>query len=168
MTVRTIADTYANLQGALLALVPMTIAELRGTTFEQRQERVAGAADLIATQADEMMFGKGKKATGVLSATALGAAVGAYQPGGVTALGLHACVYPHPYCPAPGARRAACCTCDSTCTAAAPDGTCPRRDCDWCANGCAEGGCCATPIPLFGRVVLLQGELARHAREVTP
>ncbi|MFF4417509.1 hypothetical protein ACFYY8_33710 [Streptosporangium sp. NPDC001559] len=158
MTVRTIADTYANLQGALLGLVPLAIAELRGTTFEQRQERVAADADLIATQADEMMFGKGKKATGVLSATALGIAVGAYQPGGVTVLGLHACVHPHPGCPAPGAQRAECCVCDPTCTAHRPDGAC-LQECGWCANGCADDECCATPVPLFGRIVLLKREM---------
>ncbi|MBB2914900.1 hypothetical protein FHS43_006212 [Streptosporangium becharense] len=158
MTAPLDADTSASLREALATLVPLNIAALRGTTFEQRRERVAGAADLIAGKADQMMFGTGKTATGVLSALAMGIAVGAYQPGGVTVLGVHACADPHPWCPA-SATRPVCCACGPTCTAAALDGGCPDTSrCAWCANGCPNadsGSPCCTPTHVMGRFVIL-------------
>jgi hypothetical protein len=154
------ADVGANLSEALAALVPLAIAELRGTTFEQRRARVAGAADLIASSADQMMFGKGKKATGVLAAIVNGVAVGAYQPGGISVLGVHACAHPHPWCPA-SARRSPCCTCDpATCTTTTTNGTCPdASQCRWCANGCPNaytGAPCCAPTHVTGQLVLVE------------
>lgn len=162
MTARMVADLSAGLREALAGLVPLAIAELRGTTFEQRRERVAGTADLIASSADEMMFNSRKKPTGVLAAIALGIAVGAYQPGGVTVLGLHACAHPHPWCPA-STTRPPCCTCESACTATAVHGGCPDTSrCAWCANGCptADTGtpCCVPKTPIFGRLVILAAD----------
>ncbi|MEV8636556.1 hypothetical protein AB0395_33405 [Streptosporangium sp. NPDC051023] len=159
MTAQRVADIFANTREALASLVPLAIAELRGTTFEQRRARIEGAADLIASKADQMMFGgKNKKATGVFAAVAMGVAVGAYQPGGITVFGLHACAHSHPWCPASSARPP-CCTCESTCTATAITGGCPDTSrCAWCANGCpradTETPCCV-PTSVMGRLVFL-------------
>ncbi|MER7126669.1 hypothetical protein [Micrococcus luteus] len=76
----------------------------------------------------------------------------AWQPGGFTALGLHACARPHPSCLAPAARPGGCCVCGADCTTAQADGACPQQGCAWCANGCE---CCSHPSP-FGRIVLLR------------
>ena len=157
-----VADVYANLREALAALVPMGIAELRGSTFEQRRRHIEGCADLIACKADGMMFsGKKRQPTGVLPAIVRGMAVLAYQPGGVTALGVHACADPHPWCPATS-RRPSCCTCDrDACTATDAEGACPDSGgCAWCGNGCPNAEACCSPVHAWGRFVLL-GEVDR-------
>ncbi|MDH2425758.1 hypothetical protein [Sphaerisporangium sp. TRM90804] len=149
------AITRRALAEVLAGTVPLAIHELRGATFEERRARAAGGVDLICTQADEMMYGK--KPTGVLTAIITGVAACAYQPGGVTILGLHACTHPHPGCPA-SATRPPCCTCDpERCTAPAATGRCPAPEgCAWCRNGCstADGHCCAPTNPM-GRLVFL-------------
>jgi hypothetical protein len=98
MTGQAVADIAGHLGDALAALVPLAIAELEGSTFEQRRTYLAGAADIIASRADQMMFHDPRKARagsspGVLPALVRGVAVLAYQPGGVTVFGLHFCVH---------------------------------------------------------------------------
>jgi hypothetical protein len=169
MTGQPTADFAANLTDTLAGLVPLAVAELRGSTFKQRRAYLAGAADIIASRADQMMFQSPKKARaasspGVLPALVRGVAVGAYQPGGVTVLGVHASVHPHPWCPA-SATRPPCCTCDPAhCTATAMDGDCRAvnpQACAWCRNGCPNAGtgspCCAPAHPM-GRLKILGGQ----------
>jgi hypothetical protein len=76
----------------------------------------------------------------VFNFLARGLALLAYEPGGVTWLGLHWCARPRPWCPAEKGRRApACCTCDARCPlAAGVEGNCPAPGCPWCQNGCRE------------------------------
>jgi hypothetical protein len=100
------------------------------------------AAEIITASADQMMFASHKR-PGVLVRIAKGMAALAYPPGGVTALGIHACVFPHPGCPAI-ARRPCCCGCDGV-----------DELCAWCRNGCPAAGTgqpCCTTNPLLGRV----------------
>ena len=136
-----------NLRLALLALIPLAIAELRRTTFAERRVLAEQAARTVAEKADQMMFAAGKQ-SGVLGPLAQGMAALAYQPGGVTALGVHACAHPHPGCPTRTVRPP-CCTCGG-------DGNSDDQACAWCSKGCpaAESGtqCCAVASP-FGRVV---------------
>lgn len=146
-----LAGVRANTRLALAALIPPEIAELRGWTFEERQRHIAGAVELIGGEADQMMFAsnRGRKPSGVLPALVRGMAVLAYQPGGVTVLGVHACAVPHPWCPA-SLRRPPCCTCDpGACTATAMGGRCPDSGgCGWCGNGCTGTPCCTRARPL--------------------
>ncbi|GII88230.1 hypothetical protein Ssi03_62200 [Sphaerisporangium siamense] len=159
------ADVPANLADALGGLVPLAIAELRGSTFQERRAYLAGAADIIASKADQMMFHNTKRVRaastpGVLPAIVRGLAVGAYQPGGATILGVHACAHPHPWCPAT-TTRPACCTCDpAACTATIASGSCPGTTaCAWCGNGCPRADtdtpCCA-PTHVMGRLVRIR------------
>ncbi|GHE33268.1 hypothetical protein GCM10017673_40250 [Streptosporangium violaceochromogenes] len=140
--------------------VPLLIARLREVDDELRQTQIAAAVDaaryLTGVVTDEDLQFGGKKCVRGFAELARSMACLAYQPGGVTVLNLHACAHPHPYCPAPGARPAACCTCGPGCTAAHPDGACPDNGCGWCGNGCnTTGPCCATLVPPFGRIVTL-------------
>jgi hypothetical protein len=132
------------IRDALVALVPMRIAELRSTTFEQRKKLSEGITDIIASQADQLMFAS-HKSPGVLPKLVTGVAVLAYQPGGVTTLGFHACVYPHPGCPLDEGRPR-CCQCED-------------KTCDWCRNGCRFGrDLCCIPVPPFGRSGVVEEE----------
>ncbi|MFC4048339.1 hypothetical protein ACFOY4_01475 [Actinomadura syzygii] len=87
-----------NIRSALLMLVPLAIAELAVVPLEMRREIAEEAGDIIAGKADQLMFASDNK-PGVLGPMARGFAALAYQPGGVTALGLHACTEPHSECP---------------------------------------------------------------------
>lgn len=129
-----------NIRLALLMLVPLAITELAGLSFETRQKIAEEAGDLISGKADQLMYASSQE-PGVLGPMARGFAALAYQPGGVTALGLHACVLPHPGCPAI-TRRPSCCSCDGDV-------------CAWCTNGCPAAGTedpCCTSNPPFGRI----------------
>ncbi|QXJ25944.1 hypothetical protein AGRA3207_007513 [Actinomadura graeca] len=91
-----------NIRTALQALIPQAIAELQEVSFEQRRARAAAASQIIAERADRLMFAA-RSRPGVLGPLAEGLAVLAFQPGGVTALGLHACTAPHIGCPSAAA-----------------------------------------------------------------
>ncbi|WP_067469646.1 hypothetical protein [Nocardia amamiensis] len=88
----------ANLTTTLLALVPTWIATVRDWTTEQRQQATTEAAHTIASHGDALQFG-GKKGGHALDALARGLALLAHAEGGVTALGIHACIEPHDSCP---------------------------------------------------------------------
>ncbi|MEU7863934.1 hypothetical protein [Nonomuraea sp. NPDC049141] len=90
------------LQTPLLALVPIAIHEMRTMSFAERQAIATACSHTIAERADRLMFPTpGSKPSGVLTALARGFAAAAYQPGGITALGIHACVFAHPGVPRP-------------------------------------------------------------------
>ncbi|WP_433259245.1 hypothetical protein ACQPYK_49610 (plasmid) [Streptosporangium sp. CA-135522] len=141
---------------ALLGLLPLLIAEFKNTTFEERRDPAAADAQTIASRADQLMFPDPKaKLSGVLTSIARGLAIGAYQPGGITVLGIHACVYAHPHCPATPGERPSCCTCDPGQCATGTGRACPQ-ECSWCANGCStDGACCPPPCPL-GRIFIVE------------
>ena len=88
----------ANLTTTLLAVVPMWIATTRDWTAEQRQHAAPEAAQTIASHGDALQFG-GKKGGQALNALAKGLALLAHAEGGVTALGIHACIQSHDSCP---------------------------------------------------------------------
>lgn len=92
----------------------------------------------------------------VFSYLAKGLAALACQPGGVTFLGLHWCVYSHPWCPnAQTGRRPGCCLCSDDCRlhtrlADQDDPAKCSPECHWCKNGCpaadTEKSCCKDTI----------------------
>ncbi|GGS85238.1 hypothetical protein GCM10010156_49820 [Planobispora rosea] len=140
---------------SLLGLIPLAIVELSGASTEQRQTVAAAAADAIASRADQMLFPAPKaKPSGVLAHLARGLAAAAYQPGGITALGLHVCLYAHPYCPVAPGERARCCTCEPGRCALGTDRSC-LTTCRWCAHGCATDGSCCRPPSLWGRITVV-------------
>ena len=144
---------------ALEGLIPLHIAEMRKLPFNVRQDRAARDGRLLASDADKLLHTPAKR-PGVLTALARGMAALAYQPGGATAVGIHACAHPHPYCPA-SAARPACCICDpATCTANVPGGDCVNpKACAWCTSGCPAADNtvrpCCSPHPIWGRVRVL-------------
>ncbi|MFC9505341.1 hypothetical protein [Streptomyces sp. NPDC057002] len=93
-------DFWDNVRLGLLGLVPFWSADLAGAS-EARLKRLAEESeDVIAHKADVFQFQKeGQEATGVLSALAAAIALGARMPGGITHLGVHACLEPHEGCP---------------------------------------------------------------------
>ncbi|MEV1178594.1 hypothetical protein [Nonomuraea sp. NPDC049784] len=142
------------LQTPLLALVPQAIHEMRPLSFAERQAIATECSQTIAERSDRLMFPTpGGKPSGVLAALARGFAAAAYQPGGITTLGIHACVFAHPGCPALDEQhRPPCCTCGPGACSAMAAAACER--CTWCANGCSTDGTCCPPRSTFGRVVL--------------
>jgi hypothetical protein len=78
---------------ALQAAVPLWIGRVRAMTLEQRQARAAELAQVIAERGDSILFRSGKRgeSAAVFNALAEGLAIGAFQPGGVTAFGSHWC-----------------------------------------------------------------------------
>ncbi|MGW4720904.1 hypothetical protein [Nocardia sp. NPDC004260] len=88
----------ANLTTTLLALVPPWIATVRTWTTEQRQHAAPEAAQTIASHSDTLQF-DGNKTGQALNALAKGLAILAHTEGGITALGVHACLQPHDSCP---------------------------------------------------------------------
>lgn len=91
----------ANMRTALIGLIPLWIAELAILPAESRYDRCAGDADNIAQNADRLLYPEGRRMqdSGVLNSVARGLALGAFQPGGVTLVRIHACVEPHEDCP---------------------------------------------------------------------
>lgn len=85
---------FALLHTAIEAAVPLRILELRNTPFEERVRLAREGALLIAEKGDVFQFGGGKKgeAKRVFTAVVTGLAIGALQPGGVDAFGLHFCI----------------------------------------------------------------------------
>ncbi|MBC7299827.1 hypothetical protein [Nocardia salmonicida] len=93
------AETFhTNLVDVLLALVPLSIAEIRTWSDHRRNITRQKAVDTIAAHGDDLQFG-GRQRGSALGALAQGIALGAYAPGGVTQLGIHACTRPHTGCP---------------------------------------------------------------------
>jgi hypothetical protein len=78
--------------------VPLTIAEVADWSFEQREEAAREGAAAVAQHGDDLLYG-GRHCAATFNQLALGLAVGAYQPGGVTFANAHWCVHPHPECP---------------------------------------------------------------------
>src|SRR5437868_6723969 len=150
---------YRNIRAALEFLVPMNIAEIRSLSFEERRARAAQDGQIIAEHADKLMYAP-RKQPGVLPALARGMAALAYQPGGVQAAGIHACVHPHPGCPV-STKRPSCCICDPhACTVIEGDGECVDDACAWCTNGCPaadrpEQSCCSPP-GRWGRICVVE------------
>ncbi|MFF8283398.1 hypothetical protein ACF06W_11820 [Streptomyces albus] len=92
-------DFWDNVRLALLGLVPLSCAELAGASEGRLRQVADESADLIAHKADVFQYQKaGQKSTGVLSALAAAIALGARQDGGITHLGIHACLEPHEGC----------------------------------------------------------------------
>jgi hypothetical protein len=79
---------------SLSAAVPLWIEQLRPLAPEQRLARASGLADIIAEHGDIIQFRGGRKGdtAKAFNALAEGLAIGAFQPGGVTAFGQHWCV----------------------------------------------------------------------------
>lgn len=93
-------DFWDNVRWGLLGLVPFWSADLAGESEERLRQVAEESEDLIAHKADVFEHQKeGQKPTGVLSALAAAIALGARQPGGITHLGVHACLEPHEGCP---------------------------------------------------------------------
>ncbi|MET8342398.1 hypothetical protein [Streptomyces microflavus] len=91
---------WENVALGLLGLMPLFIAEQRQKSDAELAALAERAEYTIAHKADAFQFQKpGDKPTGVLSALAAGMAALARQPGGVTALGVHACTRTHEGCP---------------------------------------------------------------------
>ncbi|MFE5853260.1 hypothetical protein ACFQ61_08570 [Streptomyces sp. NPDC056500] len=91
---------WENVALGLLGLIPLVIHEQRNKSDAELAALAKDASDAIAHKSDAFQFKKpGGKATGVLGALAAGMAVLARQPGGVTALGVHACTRTHEGCP---------------------------------------------------------------------
>ncbi len=82
----------------LLFMVPLCIAEFRDLPEFEIARVSARAADLIASHGDDAQYG-GQHQRSARTAIAKGLAVLARADGGVTALGIHACVRPHAGCP---------------------------------------------------------------------
>lgn len=82
----------------LLFMVPLCIAELRGRPEPEIKRVSERAADLIASHGDDAQYG-GQYQRSARTAIAKGLAVLARAEGGVTALGIHACIHPHVGCP---------------------------------------------------------------------
>jgi hypothetical protein len=77
---------------ALQAAVPLWIGRVREMTPGQRQARAAELAQVIAERGDSILFrGKRGESAAAFNALAEGLAIGAFQPGGVTAFGSHWC-----------------------------------------------------------------------------
>lgn len=91
---------WDNVRMGLLGLVPFWSADLAGASEERLKKVAEESADVIAHEADAFEHQeKGQKPTGVLSALAAAIALGARQEGGITHLGVHACLEPHEGCP---------------------------------------------------------------------
>ncbi|WP_063044971.1 hypothetical protein [Nocardia pseudovaccinii] len=90
------ADNFAN---ALIALIPMWIVEVRAWSDEKIQREASAAAEVIGSHGDDLQYG-GKKRGPALNAVAKAFALLARAEGGITGLGVHACLAAHDLCPA--------------------------------------------------------------------
>ncbi|WP_327378671.1 hypothetical protein OG393_32675 (plasmid) [Streptomyces sp. NBC_01216] len=82
----------------LLFMVPMFISEQRNASAEEIDRARSDALEQIASHGDDLQFG-GKHQSSSRTALAKGFAILARAEGGLTALGVHACTAPHPFCP---------------------------------------------------------------------
>lgn len=95
-------DILRDVQGGLAFLVPITIAEFRPLTVEARMVRAGEDSSNIAHNADQLIRGQADRRSrknSVLASVARAMAIGAFNPGGITFLGVHACDEPHEDCP---------------------------------------------------------------------
>ena len=88
-----------NLTDFLLFLVPLMLAEMRGWSAQRRAIVAADTAAMIASHGDDAQYG-GRHQGPARTAIARALALGADFPDGVTQFGVHACLHPHPDCPA--------------------------------------------------------------------
>ncbi|MFB7906387.1 hypothetical protein ACFC1T_08170 [Kitasatospora sp. NPDC056076] len=82
----------------LLGFLPLCISDLRGRPESEVEALRLVALEQIASHGDVALFG-GKGRAKARVGIAQGLAVLAFAEGGVTALGIHACVEPHEGCP---------------------------------------------------------------------
>ncbi|MEU6352160.1 hypothetical protein ABZ896_22970 [Streptomyces sp. NPDC047072] len=82
----------------LLLMVPLFIADLRDVPDDLAYQMGANAGDVIASHADDAQHG-GENRARARNAIAKSLALLARADGGVTALGIHACLKPHAGCP---------------------------------------------------------------------
>ncbi|MCX5216212.1 hypothetical protein OG689_44560 [Kitasatospora sp. NBC_00240] len=82
----------------LIFLVPLCIAELSTASDQEIDHVRTHALEQIASHGDDLQFG-GKHQRSSRTALAKALAVLARAEGGVTALGVHACLAPHEGCP---------------------------------------------------------------------
>ena len=103
------AATDRLLRIALLAAVPLWIERVRHLSPQRRQDRAAGLAQIIAARGDVILYRGGKRgeSAAAFNALAEGLAIGACQPGGITAFGHHWCAG-HDACIAAEAASAGC------------------------------------------------------------
>jgi hypothetical protein len=76
------------LTASLEVAVPLRIFEIRDWTLKKRMEVARHCAEVVASHGDDLQFG-GKHTADAFNKLALGLAVMAYQPGGVTFMGRH-------------------------------------------------------------------------------
>ncbi len=83
--------TYDLLHISLGAAVPLNMMGLDGTTFEQRVEFATDAAQVIASEGDNILYPGPRKGdtARAFNALARALAVLAFQPGGVKSFGHH-------------------------------------------------------------------------------
>lgn len=86
------------LADVLTALVPMWIAQMHTWSDAAIKRASTDAVQLIIAHGDDLQFG-GKRRGATLTALAKAFAILARADGGVTALGVHACLTPHAQCP---------------------------------------------------------------------
>ncbi len=79
--------------------VPLAISEIRSWSDTAIAHARAEATDLISSHSDALLAGR-KLGGPALAALARAFAICASVPGGITALGIHACLEPHDHCPA--------------------------------------------------------------------
>lgn len=79
---------------ALSAAVPLWIDELASLTTAERLAMAQECSQVIAEHGDIILYRGGKKGetAAAFNMLAKGIAIGAYQPGGITAFGQHWCV----------------------------------------------------------------------------
>lgn len=84
-------STEALLQASLAAAVPLWIEQVRDMAEKDRRAKGRELADILAYQGDVLLYRSKKKGetAKVFNALAEAMACLAFQPGGVTAFGLH-------------------------------------------------------------------------------
>ncbi|MFV0135432.1 hypothetical protein ACLGIH_19810 [Streptomyces sp. HMX87] len=93
-------EFWDNVRLSLLGLVGLRIWELRDAEDDELVELGKLAASIIGSRGDKFQFPKDKKPSGVLAELVTGfAAAARLTDGGITAIGVHACFYPHEGCP---------------------------------------------------------------------
>ncbi|WP_280454199.1 hypothetical protein [Nocardia brasiliensis] len=78
--------------------VPLAISEMQSRSEAAIEHARDSAVELISSHGDDLQYG-GKHQGAALAALAKAFAICASAPGGITALGIHACLAPHDQCP---------------------------------------------------------------------
>lgn len=86
-----LSNNHELLKVSLAAAVPLWIAEFKKLTHDQRAQIAKDAAQVVAEKGDVLQFGSKTKgaAANAFNQLARGIAVLAFQPGGITAFGMH-------------------------------------------------------------------------------